>query len=268
MENRNIKQLQEFLPHEETLVAAYLKDIGKYKLLTRKEQKKYLLIKNTSREAFNKLFTHNLRLVVSITKKYVGKGLPILDLISEGNIGLRRAIEKFDPTLDTQLSTYATWWIRQKMIRAIENQVNTIRFPVHISNLVKQVNSFINKHYALTGQHATPKDISKEFGMNIKHARDILTQLEYQCSPLDELKHSAYYRPEIKDFLLKNKISDLLSILDEREIRIIKKRYGMDNGIPMTLEKISVEEKLSRERIRQIQKECLNKLKEHIIRSG
>jgi len=259
-------------------VRMYLREIGKIPLLTQAEEvdlaKKIL---KGDKQAKKKLAEANMRLVVSIAKKYIGRGLDLLDLIQEGNTGLLRAVVKFDYTKGFKFSTYATWWIRQAITRAIADQARTIRIPVH---MVETINKLIRTQRRLLqelGREPLPEEIALEMGIETEKVNYILKIKEDTVSieaPVGEEEDS-----RLADFiedrdsvtpdeaatyqLLKENIADVLQLLTPREQKILRMRFGLDDGRSHTLEETGQEFGVTRERIRQIESKALQKLKKH-----
>jgi len=261
-------------------VRMYLKEIGRIPLLVAAEEVE--LAKRVEKDdvrAVEKLTQANLRLVVSIAKKYVGRGLSLLDLIQEGNIGLIRAVEKFDWRRGYKFSTYATWWIRQAITRAIADQARTIRIPVH---MVETINRFIRTSRRLMqelGRDPTYDEIAKEMGVEESKVREIIKVSQEPTSleaPVGDEKDSTLgdfipdeeIRPEevASHELLKAHISEVLDTLNDREKKVLKLRFGLDDGRQRTLEEVGREFGVTRERIRQIEAKALRKLR-HPTRS-
>lgn len=259
-------------------VRMYLSEIGKVKLLTAKEEVDLARkIKVGNIQAKQALMTANLRLVVSIAKKYIGRGLSFLDLIQEGNLGLVRAVDKFDPEKGFKFSTYATWWIRQAITRAIADQARTIRIPVH---MVETINKFTHTQRRLVqelGREPLPEEIAAELGMDIKKVKHIM-KISQDIVSLDAPVGSEE-DSNLGDFIedvntvspdeatnrqiLKENIHEMLQYLSPREKKIIKMRFGLGDGVGHTLEEVGREFGVTRERIRQIEAKVLQKLKEH-----
>ncbi len=261
-------------------VRMYLKEIGRVPLLTALEETD--LAKRSERgdaKAKERLINSNLRLVVSIAKKYVGRGLSLLDLIEEGNIGLMRAVEKFDWRKGYKFSTYATWWIRQAITRAIADQARTIRIPVH---MVETINRFIRVSRMLMqelGREPTPEEIAAEMEIEPEKVREIIKVSQQPTSleaPVGEEKDSTLgdfipdeeIRPEDQASveLLKSHLSEVLDTLNDREKKVLKLRFGLEDGRQRTLEEVGREFGVTRERIRQIEAKALRKLR-HPTRS-
>lgn len=261
-------------------VRMYLKEIGKVSLLTAAEEVD--LAKRTEKgeaAAKERLINSNLRLVVSIAKKYVGRGLSLLDLIEEGNIGLMRAVEKFDWRKGYKFSTYATWWIRQAITRAIADQARTIRIPVH---MVETINRFIRTSRRLMqelGREPIPEEVAKEMGIEPEKVREIIKVSQEPTSleaPVGEEKDSTLgdfipdeeIRPEDQASaeLLKSHLAEVLGTLNDREKKVLRLRFGLEDGRQRTLEEVGREFGVTRERIRQIEAKALRKLR-HPTRS-
>ncbi len=257
-------------------VRMYLKEIGKVPLLTA-EQEKGLAIRMGQGDdgAKQMLAEANLRLVVSIAKRYVGRGMLFLDLIQEGNLGLIKAVEKFDYTKGYKFSTYATWWIRQAITRAIADQARTIRIPVH---MVETINKLIRVSRQLLQQYGrdpTPEELSREMEIPEEKVREILKIAQEPVSletPIgeEEDSHLGDFIPdedapapaEAAAFtLLKEQLMDVLDTLTPREMKVLKLRFGLDDGRARTLEEVGKEFQVTRERIRQIEAKALRKLR-------
>lgn len=257
-------------------VRMYLKEIGRVPLLIAKQEVDLAQkIEKGSKTAKKKLTESNLRLVVSIAKKYVGRGLSLLDLIQEGNQGLIRAVEKYDWRRGYKFSTYATWWIRQAITRAIADQARTIRIPVH---MVETINKIIRISRRLTqelGREPTPEEIGREIGLTAVRVREIFKIAQDTTSlatPVgdeedsflgDFIEDTSQPRPidQASKQLLKENIEEVLQTLSDREARVLKMRFGLDGHRPMTLEEVGKEFGVTRERIRQIEAKALRKLK-------
>lgn len=257
-------------------VCLYLKEIGKISLLTQEEELDLAIqIQAGSQEAKEKLAKANLRLVVSIAKHYAGRGVAFLDLVQEGNLGLMRAVEKFDYEKGYRFSTYATWWIRQSISRAIADQARTIRIPVH---MVETINKLIRVSRQLLqelGREPTPEEIAAELDMPVERVREILKISQEPVSletPIGE-EEDSHLGDFIQDdnvpvpaeaaaqTLLKEQLDEVLDTLTEREQKVLRLRFGMDDGRARTLEEVGKEFDVTRERIRQIEAKALRKLR-------
>ena len=279
--NEEIAQLETVLGSNEGIniddpVRMYLKEIGKVPLLTAEEE-----IEIAQRmaagdlDAKHQLAEANLRLVVSIAKRYVGRGMLFLDLIQEGNLGLIKAVEKFYYRKVYKFSTYATWWIRQAITRAIADQARTIRIPVH---MVETINKLIRVNRQLVqeyGRDPRPDEIAKEMGISEEKVREILkiaqepVSLETPIGEEDD-SHLGDFIPDddapapadaVASSLLKEQLSEVLSTLTPREAKVLKLRYGLEDGKARTLEEVGREFNVTRERIRQIEAKALRKLR-------
>ncbi|SKC79471.1 RNA polymerase sigma factor RpoD [Maledivibacter halophilus] len=257
-------------------VRMYLKEIGKVPLLTAEEEIDLAKrMENGDEFAKRKLCEANLRLVVSIAKRYVGRGMLFLDLIQEGNLGLIKAVEKFDWRKGYKFSTYATWWIRQAITRAIADQARTIRIPVH---MVETINKLIRVSRQLLqelGREPAPEEIAKEMDMTVEKVRDILKIAQEPVSletPIgeEEDSHLGDFIPdddapapaEAAAFsMLKEQLIEVLDTLTPREQKVLKLRFGLEDGRARTLEEVGKKFDVTRERIRQIEAKALRKLK-------
>ena len=257
-------------------VRMYLKEIGKVPLLTAEEEIELAKRMEAGDEkAKQKLAEANLRLVVSIAKRYVGRGMLFLDLIQEGNLGLIKAVEKFDYTKGYKFSTYATWWIRQAITRAIADQARTIRIPVHMVETINKVIRVSRQLLQELGHDPSPNEIAKEMNMPVDKVREILKIAQEPVSletPIgeEEDSHLGDFIPdegasepsEAASFtLLKEQLMDVLSTLTPREEKVLKLRFGIEDGRTRTLEEVGKEFNVTRERIRQIEAKALRKLR-------
>ena len=257
-------------------VRMYLKEIGKVSLLSADEEIELAKRMEKGDEAAKKrLAEANLRLVVSIAKRYVGRGMLFLDLIQEGNLGLIKAVEKFDYRKGYKFSTYATWWIRQSITRAIADQARTIRIPVH---MVETINKLIRVSRQLLqelGREPTPEEIAEEMDMPVDRVREILKISQEPVSletPIGE-EEDSHLGDFIQDdnvpvpadaaafTLLKEQLVEVLSTLTDREQKVLRLRFGLDDGRARTLEEVGKEFNVTRERIRQIEAKALRKLR-------
>ena len=257
-------------------VRMYLKEIGKVSLLTADEEIELAKrMEQGDEEAKKRLVEANLRLVVSIAKRYVGRGMLFLDLIQEGNLGLIKAVEKFDYRKGYKFSTYATWWIRQAITRAIADQARTIRIPVH---MVETINKLIRVSRQLLqelGREPTPEEIAEEMKMPVERVREILKISQEPVSletPIGE-EEDSHLGDFIQDdnvpvpadaaafTLLKEQLIEVLGTLTEREQKVLRLRFGLDDGRARTLEEVGKEFNVTRERIRQIEAKALRKLR-------
>ncbi len=257
-------------------VKMYLKEIGKVDLLTAEEETTLARrMSEGDEEAKKKLAEANLRLVVSIAKRYVGRGMMFLDLIQEGNLGLIRAVDKFDYTKGYKFSTYATWWIRQAITRAIADQARTIRIPVH---MVETINKLVRVSRQLVqelGREPTPEELAKGLNMSLEKVREISKISQEPVSletPIgeEEDSHLGDFIPDddapapseaASYVLLKEQLVDVLKTLTPREAKVLKLRFGLIDGRQRTLEEVGKEFNVTRERIRQIEAKALRKLR-------
>ncbi|MFA6520943.1 MAG: RNA polymerase sigma factor RpoD [Candidatus Gracilibacteria bacterium] len=259
-------------------IRMYLCEIGKVKLLTGKEEIDLAKrIRRGDQTAKQKLAEANLRLVVSIAKKYIGRGLSFLDLIQEGNIGLFRAVEKFDPDRGFKFSTYATWWIRQAITRAIADQARTIRIPVHMVETINKLTHAQRRLVQELGREPLVEELAAEMDMDIKKVRHILkisqdiVSLEAPVGTEEDSKLGDFIEDDdalspseaTNRQLIKENIHEMLHYLSPREKKIIEMRFGLRDGVGHTLEEVGQEFRVTRERIRQIEAKVLQKLKEH-----
>ena len=257
-------------------VRMYLKEIGKISLLTLEEEMDLSArIVAGDEEAKNKLAESNLRLVVSIAKRYVGRGMLFLDLIQEGNIGLMKAVEKFDAGKGYKFSTYATWWIRQAITRAIADQARTIRVPVHMVETINRLSRFQRQLTLELNRVPTDEELAKKMHLSLDKVREVIKIAQEPVSletPIGEeddshlgdfVKDERSMSPEEYTVheLLKDEISDVLLTLTEREEQVLRLRFGLDDGSSKTLEEVGQMFGVTRERIRQIEAKALRKLR-------
>lgn len=276
-------------------VKVYLKEIGRVPLLSAEEEKRLAIAIKEGSEvekkkeknpedlevlkrgeaARKRLSEANLRLVVSIAKRYLGRGMQFLDLIQEGNLGLIKAVEKFDYTKGFKFSTYATWWIRQAITRAIADQARTIRIPVHMVETINKVKKATSQLLHVNGHEPTPEEIADVLDMPVEKVREILRVAQEPVSletPIgeEEDSHLGDFIPDddapapadaASHTLLKETLSEVLDSLTEREAKVLTLRFGLEDGRPRTLEEVGQEFKVTRERIRQIEAKALRKLR-------
>ena len=257
-------------------VRMYLKEIGKVPLLdATRELELAEMMTNGNEAAKQELVESNLRLVVSIAKRYVGKGMFFLDLIQEGNLGLMKAVEKFDYRKGYKFSTYATWWIRQAITRAIADQARTIRIPVHMVETIHKVSRISRQLLQENGHEATPEEIANVMGMSAEKIREIMKIAQDPVSletPIgeEEDSHLGDFIPDDASpapadaasyTLLREQLNEVLKTLTPREESVLKLRFGLEDGRSRTLEEVGKEFNITRERIRQIEAKALRKLR-------
>lgn len=262
-------------------VRLYLREIGKIPLLTPEEEMDLAQrVVKGEKKAKDKMVEANMRLVVSIAKRYSGRGLDFLDLIQEGNTGLLRAVEKFDPDKGFKFSTYATWWIRQAITRAIADQARTIRIPVHMVETINKVLRVSRKLTQELNREPTVEEIAKEMEMEPEKIEYVM-KIKQDIASLDAsvgrdgddedsvlgdfVEDEERISPEdsAANQLLKEQIAEIISTLSDREQKIVKLRFGIGGGRPHTLEEVGAEFSVTRERIRQIEAKALSKLRKH-----
>ena len=257
-------------------VKVYLKEIGRVPLLTPEEEIELAIrIGDNDQQAKQRLAEANLRLVVSIAKRYVGRGMQFLDLIQEGNLGLIKAVDKFDYTKGFKFSTYATWWIRQAITRAIADQARTIRIPVHMVETINKVKKTNSQLLHKNGRDPTAEEIAAELNMPVEKVREILrvsqepVSLETPIGEEDD-SHLGDFIPDddalapadaASMLLLEEQLNDVLKTLTLREAKVLSLRFGLEDGHPRTLEEVGSEFGVTRERIRQIEAKALRKLR-------
>ena len=259
-------------------VKVYLKEIGRVPLLTPDEVQLALDIQKGGKDgerAKQRLSEANLRLVVSIAKRYVGRGMQFLDLIQEGNLGLIKAVEKFDHTKGFKFSTYATWWIRQAITRAIADQARTIRIPVHMVETINKVKKVSSQLLHENGHEPSAEEIAERLDMPVDKVREIMRVAQEPVSletPIgeEEDSHLGDFIPDeeapvpaeaASQTLLKEQLADVLKTLTPREEKVLRLRFGLEDGRPRTLEEVGKEFNVTRERIRQIEAKALRKLR-------
>ncbi|MFW0837512.1 MAG: RNA polymerase sigma factor RpoD [Candidatus Komeilibacteria bacterium] len=278
--NKDLDKLADLIDLSADSIQMYLREIGRVPLLTTDEEVQ--LAKRKERgdvEARARLITSNLRLVVSIAKKFVGRNLSLLDLIQEGNIGLFRAVEKFDYRKGYKFSTYATWWIRQAITRALADQSRTIRIPVHMVETINRFQQVERQLIQDLGREPLPEEISAEMGEDIDKVRQIIkisqetVSLETSVGEDDEDSTLGDFIEDDKTItpdrvaalqLLKDHVKAIISELTPREQKILEMRFGLDDGVAHTLEEVGQEFGVTRERIRQIEAKALEKIQSHI----
>lgn len=262
-------------------IKVYLREIGKIRLLTQEEEIDLAArIKKGDREARALMIKANLRLVVKIAHDYKNLGLPVLDLVSEGNIGLMKAVERFDPAKGGKLSTYAAWWIKQSIKRALANQSKTIRLPVHLVDKISKMNRVASQMSEELGREPTDDELAEEVGLSprsvsqLKTASIRPTSLNAPINEDDSTEFGDLVGDEdartpfefLRDRNLRDELPELLAILDPRERTIIFQRYGLDGARPRTLEEVGKKLGVTRERIRQVQNIALMKLRRALNR--
>ena len=257
-------------------VRMYLKEIGKVPLLTGAEERELAIrMEQGDEEAKKKLCESNLRLVVSIAKRYLNRGLSFLDLIQEGNLGLIKAVDKFDYTKGYKFSTYATWWIRQAITRSIADQARTIRIPVHMVETINKLIRISRQLLQELGREPTSEEIAKEMGITVEKVREIKKISQDPVSletPIgeEEDSHLGDFIPDddvpapveaAAYSMLKEQLMEVLDTLSDREKKVLMLRFGLEDGRPRTLEEVGKEFDVTRERIRQIEAKALRKLR-------
>lgn len=257
-------------------VRMYLKEIGKVPLLTGAEERELAIrMEQGDEEAKKKLCESNLRLVVSIAKRYLNRGLSFLDLIQEGNLGLIKAVDKFDYTKGYKFSTYATWWIRQAITRSIADQARTIRIPVHMVETINKLIRISRQLLQELGREPTSEEIAKEMGITVEKVREIKKISQDPVSletPIgeEEDSHLGDFIPDddvpapveaAAYSMLKEQLMEVLDTLSDREKKVLMLRFGLEDGRPRTLEEVGKEFNVTRERIRQIEAKALRKLR-------
>jgi RNA polymerase primary sigma factor len=262
--------------NNDTAMKVYLREIGRIPLLTPQQEIELAAkIKNGDRKARAVMINSNLRLVVTIAQDYAHLGLPLLDVISEGNIGLMAAVDRFDPSKGAKLSTYAAWWIRQSIKRALSNQSKTIRLPVHLGEKISKVRRVALQMSEELGREPTDDELGEEIGIASRKVSQLKTAsicpasleapitdddlTEFGESVADEKARTPFELLRDKD--LQNDVASVLEVLDAREKEIISQRFGFNDGEQKTLEEVGKKLRVSRERIRQLQNSALSKLR-------
>jgi len=280
IEQQEPEETEEPAPTEQVAiddpVKVYLKEIGRVPLLTPEEETALAMrIIEGDLAAKKRLSEANLRLVVSIAKRYVGRGMQFLDLIQEGNLGLIKAVEKFDYTKGFKFSTYATWWIRQAITRAIADQARTIRIPVHMVETINKVKKVSSQLLHKNGHEPNAEEIANELAMPVDKVREIMRVAQEPVSletPIgeEEDSHLGDFIPDddapapadaASHTLLKEQLDEVLGSLTDREAKVLRLRFGLEDGRPRTLEEVGKEFEVTRERIRQIEAKALRKLR-------
>jgi RNA polymerase primary sigma factor len=257
-------------------IKIYLREIGQIALLTPEQEIELAArIKKGDKEARSLMIRANLRLVVKIAHDYANLGLPLLDLISEGNIGLMKAVERFDPAKGGKLSTYAAWWIKQSIKRALANQSKTIRLPVHLVDKISKMRRVSIQMSEELGREPTDEELAEEVGLSsvkVSHLKTVAIRPASLDAPISDDDSTAFGEivgdedaltpfELLRDKNLQNEMDDLIAVLDDREKKIIFSRFGLDGGKPRTLEEVGKKFGVTRERIRQLQNIALSKLR-------
>ncbi len=268
------------ISNEDDILQMYLKDVGRIKMISFQEEKRLgKLIQegepHQAEIAKRKLTQANLRLVVSIAKKYIGQGVLFMDLVQEGSLGLIRAAEKYDYSKEFKFSTYATWWIKQTIIRAISNNSRTIRIPVHMSDKIRKFRKIVNELNICLDREATDKEIAQKMGISVKKVQGIKraiikepisldTPVTEDLNVEDYVQDESYKSPEEQTSIqaLHDSMDELLATLDEREKKIITYRFGINGEQTKTLEQLGQMLGFSKERIRQLEDGAIRKLRE------
>lgn len=273
----DIQQREEY--DGDTAIKLYLREIGQVKLLTPEEEIELAArIKKGDKKAREHMIKANLRLVVKIAHDYDGLGLPLLDLINEGNIGLMKAVERFDPAKGGKLSTYAAWWIKQSIKRALANQSKTIRLPVHLVDKISRLRRVALQLQEVFGREPTDEELAEELGIpahRVAMLRSIAARPTSLDAPIGDDETSTFAEvvqderatdpyEQLEEKTVTAMVSELLSRLDPREQEILRQRFGLDGGPEKTLEEVGADLGVTRERIRQIQNIALSKLRRMI----
>jgi RNA polymerase primary sigma factor len=263
----------------DTAIKLYLREIGQVKLLTPLEEVELAAkIKRGDKRAREQMIKANLRLVVKIARDYEGLGLPLLDLISEGNIGLMKAVERFDPAKGGKLSTYGAWWIKQSIKRALANQSKTIRLPVHLVDRISRMRRIAMKLHEVLGREPTDEELGEELGMTASRVSQLRTAAIRPASldaPIGDDESNSFAEvvqdenaetpyQQLEDKTVTAMLQEMVTQLDPREATILRYRFGLDGGTEKTLEEVGQKFGVTRERVRQIQNIALNKLRKMI----
>jgi RNA polymerase primary sigma factor len=269
------QEVEEAAPQTQDPLKLYVRQIGDGRLLTPAEERELARLKDEGDEAAKRrLIECNLRLVMSITRNYTKAGVPLLDLIQEGNLGLIRAVEKFDYKMGYKLSTYATWWIRQAITRALADQGRTIRLPVHVAEQVRKVMRARRVLAQKLNREPMPDEVAKESGFTPERVRELLELVEDPVSletPVgdgeslygDLIEDTKLDRPDVttSDNLRSVELADALSVLNPRMRLVLARRFGLDGEIPQTLEQVGASLGITRERVRQLESRALRELR-------
>lgn len=261
--------------YKDDLLQSYLKDVGRIKLLKSKEEQELAkLVAQGDKEAKKKLVKANLRLVVSIAKRYTGQGVLFLDLVQEGSLGLIRAAERFDYTKGFKFSTYATWWIKQTIVRAIANNAKTIRIPVHMAEKIRCLKRACDKLSLELNREPFPEEIAEYMKLPLKKVQTIINAMQKDPISIEtpvtdnltigdylEDEHSEFPEKRIQKYFLKKDVGRLMQELSQREQKVLKERFGINGDRPKTLEQLGKETGFSKERIRQIENFAILKLR-------
>jgi RNA polymerase primary sigma factor len=275
VEEEEVEEVEEAAPQTQDPLKLYVRQIGDGRLLTPAEERELARLKDEGDEAAKRrLIECNLRLVMSITRNYTKAGVPLLDLIQEGNLGLIRAVEKFDYKMGFKLSTYATWWIRQAITRALADQGRTIRLPVHVAEQVRKVMRARRVLAQKLNREPMPDEVAKESGFTPERVRELFELVEDPVSletPVgdgeslygDLIEDTKLDRPDVTtaDNLRSVELADALSVLNPRMRLVLARRFGLDGEIPQTLEQVGASLGITRERVRQLESRALRELR-------
>src|SRR5687768_17893135 len=277
--NDTLQHTDAIAANDHSAFRLYVREVGQTKLLTAKEERELARrIKNGDAEAREQMIKANLRLVVKIAHDYEGFGLPLLDLISEGNIGLMKAVERFDPAKGGKLSTYGSWWIKQSIKRALANQSKTIRLPVHLVDKISKMRRVAMKLQEELGREPTDEELGEELGISASRVGQMRTaairpaSLDAPIGDDDSNNFSEVVQDEnadtpyemLEDKTVTGMLQEMVKTLDQREATIVRYRFGLDGGSEKTLEEVGQKFGVTRERVRQIQNIALSKLRKMI----